>query len=346
VTPLRPRRGCPPLFASIVALLILALAGACSSTTPTSPSSPGPGAGATPTATPQPTPDPDPAPTPDPIQTPTPVPTPPFPDEILVGAGDIALCGSEGAATTARMLDALPGTVFTAGDNVQVAGAPEEYANCFDPTWGRHKARVRPSPGNHDYNTASGVAYYSYFGTAAGPSGNGYYSYDLGAWHILSLNSNVPAQAGSPQEQWLRQDLAANTRPCVLAYWHHPLFNSVSRTGDQRMLDIWRALYAFHATAVINGHYHIYERFAPQTPVGQVDAHGGIREFIVGTGGMTLMGTIGNVRPNSEVRNNTTWGVLRLTLRATGYDWQFLGQKGVPFSDAGSAPCAGIQQQD
>jgi acid phosphatase type 7 len=341
VTLFPPPRRCSPLFVLIAALLILALTGGCDSPTPTGPTS---SSGARPSATPEPTPDPDPAPTPDPIQTPTPAPTPPYPDEILVGAGDIGVCGSDGPARTGRLLDSQPGTVFTAGDNTQVAGTAEEFVNCFEPAWGRHKQRIRPAPGNHDYNTASGAAYYSYFGEAAGPSGTGYYSYDLGGWHILSLNSNVPAEAGSPQEQWVRQDLAANTRACVLAYWHHPVFSS--RSGSQRMLDIWRALYDHHATVVINGHYHMYERFAPQTPEGRVDLRAGIRQFIVGTGGMYLLGPPGNVHPNSEVRNNTTWGVLRLTLHTDGYEWQFVGEKGASFSDFGSAPCAGVQGQD
>jgi acid phosphatase type 7 len=256
---------------------------------------------------------------------------------VLVGAGDIANCNGNEAAT-ALLLDAIAGTVFTTGDNVYPIGAAAEYANCYEPTWGRHKARTRPSAGNHDYGIAGAPHYYNYFGASAGPAGLGYYSYELGDWHIVVLNSNIARGAGSVQEQWLRNDLAANTKPCTLAYWHHPLFNSgASHGNDPSQAALFKALYEHHADVIVNGHEHIYERFAPQNVNGQADPNGP-RVFIVGTGGVPFYG-IGTVQPNSEVRNNTTHGVIKFTLKANSYDWQFVPVAGRTFTDSGTASC-------
>ncbi|HEV8715238.1 MAG TPA: glycosyltransferase family 39 protein [Candidatus Binatia bacterium] len=264
-------------------------------------------------------------------------------DPVLVGAGDIAKCWFDwikwfgGAEETAALLDRIRGTVFTTGDNVYSNGTAAAFRNCYDPTWGRHKARTRPSLGNHDYNSSDAGPYYTYFGDNAGVPGRGYYSYNLGAWHIVSLNSNIAAEAGSEQERWLRADLTAHQTRCTLAYWHHPLFSS-GRGNDSHMRDIWRMLYEFRVDVVVNGHHHGYERFAPQNPDGEADDERGIREFVVGTGGARLHG-FRKVRANSEVRNSSTWGVLKLTLHATEYDWDFIPVAGGTFRDAGSAAC-------
>ena len=267
-----------------------------------------------------------------------------FPDEaqvepeVLVGAGDIARCGHPGAEETAQLLDQIEGTVFTAGDNAYEKGKKEEYLSCYEPSWGRHKERTRPSPGNHEYKTSGAQSYFEYFGENAGPAGRGYYSYDVGAWHIVSLNSNISARAGSAQVTWLREDLAAHPRTCTLAYWHHPVFSSGKHGNDGRMREVWRVLHEFGADVVVNGHDHIYERFAPQTPDGALDEASGIREFIVGTGGKSLY-RFGKVRGNSQVRDNSTFGILKLTLYETSYDWEFIPVVGKTFSDNGSDEC-------
>jgi len=258
-------------------------------------------------------------------------------DAILVGAGDIATCTAYADDSTARLLDDIPGIVFTAGDNAYPSGAPESYANCFNPTWGRHKARMRPAVGNHDYETADAAGYFDYFGAAAGEPGKGFYSYDYGAWHILVINSSIDVDTNSPQLQWLRADLAAHPALCTLAYFHYPLFSS-GTYAVPGMRATWNALYAGGADVVISGHDHIYERFAPQTPEGVADAAHGIREFIVGTGGRSHLPLAG-VAPNSEVRDNKTFGVLKLTLHASGYDWVFVPVTGGTFTDSGSGTC-------
>ncbi len=255
---------------------------------------------------------------------------------VLVGAGDIADCDAE---PTAALLDNIPGTVFTAGDNAYPNGSSSDYSNCYDPSWGRHKARTRPSPGNHDYQTSGATGYYKYFGAAAGPAGQGYYSYDLGAWHIVSLNSNVSMSAGSAQETWLRADLAASTKRCTIAYWHHPRFSSGSNHGSStQSAGVWQALYDAGAEIVISGHDHEYERFAPQTPSGAADPTGGIREFVVGTGGAGLY-SFATPLPNSEVRDDATFGVLKLTLSDGSYAWEFIPIAGDTFTDSGSGTC-------
>jgi acid phosphatase type 7 len=265
-------------------------------------------------------------------------------DPVLVGAGDIAACTLDGASQTAALLDGIDGTVFTAGDNAYGDGTTEQYRDCYDPTWGRHKARTRPSPGNHDYHSAGAAPYYAYFGDNAGPAGRGYYSYDLGAWHIIVLNSNsscttISCAAGSAQEQWLRADLGANSKACTLAYWHHPRFNSGASHGNNiAVAPFWDALYQYGAEIILNGHEHVYERFGPQTPNATPDATTGIRQFTVGTGGAGLYSFSSTIQPNSEVRNNTSMGVLKLTLRSGGYDWQFIPATGT-FTDSGSGTC-------
>lgn len=275
---------------------------------------------------------------------PIPTATSPAPGEtVLVGAGDIAECDLHFDEATADLLDAIPGTVFTTGDNAYGNGTPQEFQECYDPSWGRHKARTMPSPGNHDYGTDNAAGYFGYFGPAAGNPDNGYYSYDRGQWHIVALNSNcndidAGCDAGSPQEQWLRQDLAANPRMCTLAYFHHPLFSSGSHGGSASVLELWQALYDFGADVVLNGHDHNYERFAPQDPAGNADPESGIRQFVVGTGGTDLRNA-GPPVANSEVLDAETHGVLKLTLHSTSYDWEFVPVAGETFGDAGSDDC-------
>ena len=307
-----------------------------SATSEKTPASPAPSA---PAATPAPKPAAAPAPKPAPAPTPTP---PPAGGSVavLVGAGDIASSGS-GDEATAKLLDVIPGTVFTAGDNAYEDGTDSQFTNYYKPTWGRHKSRTRPAAGNHDYNSAGATGYYNYFGAAAGVAGKGYYSYNLGAWHIVVLNSNCSpvggCNAGSVQEQWLRADLAAHPTACTAAIWHHPLFSSGKHGNNSSVKPLFKALYDYHADVVLNGHDHTYERFAPQDSNGVATAQG-IREFVVGMGGRSHYDW-GTVRPNSEVRNNTAFGVIKLTLHSGSYDWKFIPEAGKAFTDSGSQAC-------
>jgi hypothetical protein len=262
-------------------------------------------------------------------------------DPVLVGAGDIATCYRTTDDATAALLDWIAGTVFTLGDNVYPDGTPEQFTRCYDTTWGRHKARTRPTVGNHEYQTPAAAGYFGYFGPLAADPASGYYSYDLGAWHVIAINSNCEAvggcEAGSAQEQWLRADLAAHPTTCTLAYWHHPRFASGGE-GSPAMGAIWEALYEHGADVVLSAHKHHYERFAPQTPAGEADPVNGIREFIVGTGGKSHH-WVTEPRANSEVVESGTFGVLKLTLHVSGYDWEFVPIAGATFTDAGSDLC-------
>ncbi|MEO8287413.1 MAG: S-layer homology domain-containing protein [Chloroflexota bacterium] len=270
-------------------------------------------------------------------------------DPVLVGAGDIATCSGTGDERTAALLDNIAGTVFTLGDNAYDNGTATEFANCYNPSWGRHKARTYPAAGNHEYFTTNAAPYYSYFGAAAGDPAKGYYSYEVGTgagtWHIIVLNSNctfVPCAAGSAQEQWLRHELAANMSKNVLAYWHHPRFSSGALHGnDTSVQPFWQALYEYGADLVLVGHAHGYERFAPQNNNGALDTTYGIREFVVGTGGKSHQGFATPVA-NSEVRADTYFGVLKVTLHPNSYDWQFVPEAGGTFNDHGTALTHGI----
>jgi len=263
-------------------------------------------------------------------------------DPVVLAAGDIASCSSEGDEATAALLAGRPGTVLALGDSAYETGSSSEYATCYGASWGAEKARTRPAVGNHEYLTDGARGYFAYFGAAAGDAAAGYYSFDLGTWHLIALNSNctiVSCAAGGPQETWLRADLAAHPAPCTLAYWHHPRFSSGTTHGsDPSVQPLWQALFDAGADVVLEGHEHNYERFGPLTPTGQPDPARGIRSFVVGTGGRNHY-QLGKPQPGSEVGNDTTWGVLALTLHPTGFDWQFVPEAGATFTDSGSAAC-------
>lgn len=257
-------------------------------------------------------------------------------DGVLVGAGDIADCGP-GATATALLLDQIDGVVFTAGDDAYPSGSAGDFRRCYEPTWGRHKARTRPAPGNHEYETAGAFPYFDYFGANAGTPGLGYYSFDVGEWLVLSLNSNVDAGPNSPEMAWLRQTLEERLAHCIAAIWHHPLASSGPNGNSPRMRGVWALLQEFGAEFVISGHDHLYERFAPLGPQGEPSSLG-IRSFIVGTGGAPLYQPQ-TLHRGSEVRASV-WGVLKLTLRPSSYEWTFVSVPGTgALVDQGSAPC-------
>lgn len=267
---------------------------------------------------------------------------------VLVGAGDIAGCSAlAGAEATARLILRIPGTVFAAGDLAYDKGTTEEFSKCYDTTWGKFKDRTRPVPGNHEYYSDRGSAYFNYWGKSAGPNGKGYYSFDLGTWHVVALNTNCDAPgvggcgAGSEQEKWLKADLAAHANSCVVAYGHHALYSSgilKKHAVHPELRDLWRDLYAAHASLVLAGHEHSYERFGPQDPDSHADLNG-IRELVVGTGGRSH-DPLGAPLPNSEIRNADTFGVLKLTLSPGKYEWEFVPVDAVDgFHDAGKGTC-------
>jgi acid phosphatase type 7 len=258
------------------------------------------------------------------------------PPATLVGAGDIAICGSPGAEQTARLLDGIAGTVFTAGDNTYPSGTATSFLECYEPTWGRHKARTRPAPGNHDYDVPGAAPYYDYFGDNAG-DGRGYYSYKLGAWLILSLNSNVPAQQGSQQYEWVKSELSSHGGKCALAYWHHPVITSGPNGDNPHMRAMWELMAQQKVDVVMSGHDHLFERFAPMSGDLSRAPAGGVRLFIVGTGGAKPYTSVSG-RAASEIRASV-WGVLKLTLRNDDYEWEFLSVPGANFHDAGSDRC-------
>jgi acid phosphatase type 7 len=263
--------------------------------------------------------------------------------KVIVAVGDIASCSGTADEVTARLVSAIEGsTVLTLGDEAYPEGTPEEFDECYKPTWGRFEDRTKPVPGNHEYHTAEAKGYFGYFGKAAGEPGKGYYSYDLGQWHIVALNSNceeVGCGASSPQVRWLKADLAKDAKSCTLAYFHYPLFSSGKyRPGIREVKPLWEALYAADADVVLNGHDHNYQRFGPQDPNGKADPQRGIREFVVGTGGRSHYPILDPIA-NSEDYNDETYGVLRLTPRPEGYEWRFIPVEGETFTDSGSARC-------
>ncbi len=274
----------------------------------------------------------------------------------LVAAGDIACAPSSLAnptncqqGATASLIQSLnPTAVAALGDEQYDRGTPAEFSGGYAPSWGAFQPLIRPVPGNHEYMTPGAAGYFGYFGAAAGNPSKGYYSYNLGSWHILALNSNcefVSCAAGSAQEHWVRADLAAHPAVCTLAYWHHPLFTSGQSAGNADNIGtrpLWQALAKGGADVVLSGHDHDYERFAPQDAAGRPNP-GGIREFVVGTGGKSLFNFgPGPVAANSETRDNTSFGVLQLTLDPTSYSWRYVPVPGSAYSDTGTAPCSPV----
>ncbi len=259
---------------------------------------------------------------------------------VVLAAGDIAYCTRTGDESTAALIDANPdATVLALGDLAYEDGSAQQFADCYGPSWGRHKARTRPVPGNHEYHQAGAAPYFAYFGTAAGESGKGYYTYTLGTWHVVALNSEISMSVSSPQVAWLKADLAANPAACTLAYWHRARWSSGYHGSSTSSNALVQALYDAGADVLLVGHDHDYERFAPQNPSSQLDATRGIRQFTVGTGGRLV--ALKTTAPNSEVRQATALGVLKLTLGDGNYSWQFLPVAGQTFTDSGSAACVG-----
>ncbi len=284
-------------------------------------------------------------------------------DPIIAAAGDIAcdpasssFNGGYGSSSSCRqkytsdLLLSGVDRVLTLGDNQYENGALTKFRSSYDKSWGRVKSITRPAIGNHEYYVSGASGYFDYFngtGVTTGPAGSrgkGYYSYDVGSWHVIALNSNCSRMgsggcaAGSAQEKWLRADLAANPRKCTLAYWHHPRYSSGSHGNNTAVNPLWKALYAAGADVVLSGHDHDYERFAPQNPYSGADAARGIRQFVVGVGGKGHY-QFSSVKPNSQVRNGKTFGVLKLTLRPASYDWRFVPEAGKTFTDSGSTAC-------
>ncbi len=266
----------------------------------------------------------------------------------IYAAGDIAKCdGSDvansGAAKTAALIAAAlvsdkNAAVLTLGDNTYPDGLPKEFSSCYGPTWGQFKDRTYPSPGNHDYNTPGATGYYEYFGDRAGPARRGYYSVDVGKWHLVSLNSNLNEKEAKAQLDWLMGDLGQHKATCTLAYWHHPLYSSGGHGNNKVMRAVWEILHAAGADLVLVGHDHDYERFAPQDAQGNRDDKRGIREFVVGTGGASLT-MVGWRKAHSEVSGNADFGVLKLILRDRSYDWQFMSVSGDTSGDHGTGQC-------
>ena len=301
-------------------------------------------------------------------------PTPAGPP-VLVGAGDIAACDARYQdEATAALLDRIDGTVIAVGDDAYPNGAPADFRPCYDQSWGRHKARTRPAAGNHEYITPGALGYFEYFGPISNPP-FGYYSYNLGSWHVIVLNSTpqvyachppeveegeaevtrlaewgpvqLPTLPTSPtagracagdavQQAWLVNDLTAHRRhQCTLVYFHHPRFSSGRHGNHYQMQRVWDILYEFRADVVVSGHDHLYERFAPQDPDGRLDPKRGIRQFTVGTGGAPLY-EFARIQPNSERRDNQAHGVIKLTLGDRSYGWEFVPVAGNTFTDSGT----------
>jgi 3',5'-cyclic AMP phosphodiesterase CpdA len=267
----------------------------------------------------------------------------------LVGAGDIAVCGSNTSDTrTAQLVENIlladtTAIAFTAGDNVYPDGSSSWFESCYEETWGAFKARTRPVPGNHDYyNNPNGEGYFAYFGANAGPAGRGWYRFDAGAWRVYALSSECirGSRCYIRQYRWLRADLVDNPHQCVLAIWHRPRFSSGEEHGSStRMAPVFKLLYDHGAEVVLSGHDHNYERFVPTDADGNIAPSSGLRQWVVGTGGTSLRPFDAPALPATATRDATAHGVLRLDLYAGGYDWQFLTTSNTPSTEAGSAAC-------
>jgi len=286
-------------------------------------------------------------------------------DPVIAAAGDIACDPSSSSfrngngstnschqkVTSDILVNTNLAAVLALGDNQYYCGSLTSFMMSYNLSWGRVKAITHPAIGNHEYLTSGGtgcdatntgaIGYFAYFGAAAGNFGQGYYSYDIGTWHLIALNTNCTPAGGcsatSPQGRWLQADLLAHKNKCTLAYWHIPLFSSGGRPASNSR-SLWSTLYNNNADLILEAHDHIYERFAPQTSTGVLDTARGIRSFVVGTGGANHT-SIETVFPNSEVRNSDTYGVLMLTLHPNSYEWNFVHEPGKTFNDSGSGVC-------
>jgi Calcineurin-like phosphoesterase len=266
---------------------------------------------------------------------------------VLLAAGDIAECDHEGDEATARIVTEYPeAAIATLGDNAYPDGSSEDFQECYDPTWGQFKDRTRPAAGNHDHETKDAQGYWDYFGDRGGPFDKYYYSYDLGSWHVVVLNSDCwrvdGCESDDPQAEWLRSDLERHESFCTLALWHRPPFSS-GRYGDSkdtgRVRPLWRILNDEGADVLLTGHEHSYERFAPMDADGKRDDARGVRLFVVGTGGGNLRRFENDPLATTEARQDHTWGVLKLDLKPRGYTWEFLPVEGSTFSDSGTGTC-------
>jgi acid phosphatase type 7 len=273
-------------------------------------------------------------------------------DPVIYAAGDIA-CEPGSATTSTKCRESRTADIIRNGGATRALALGDLQYNSaslsnlrasYDKTWGTFKSITSPVLGNHE---STGTGYFDYFNGSgasngpAGPRGKGYYSYNVGSWHVIALNSNcsrVACSSGSAQESWLRADLAANPRACTLAYWHHPRFSSGHDGDGTFMQPIWNDLYNFNADLVLVGHSHNYERFAPMNSSGKLDNIRGVREIVVGTGGAFFTG-LSSAKPNSQVRQNNTYGVLKLTLHPLSYDFKFVPEAGKTFTDSGSTSC-------
>ena len=269
-------------------------------------------------------------------------------DVVLVGAGDIAECPTEGDEATAAVLDAVvaehpDAVVFTTGDNAYQDGSYQEFLDCYDPSWGRHKERTRPAVGNHEFKQTKAEGYHRYWGDRGGPFDLYYYSYDVGSWHIVVLNSECHRVGctfdsdDGEQVEWLDGDLEASEAECTIAIWHHPRWSSGRYGNDPATATLWEVLSDHDAEIVLNGHEHLYERFEPMAADGTLDRARGIRQFTVGTGGGNLRG-FEDLAPNSAARGSEH-GVLKLALGEGTYQWEFLAVEGASLSDAGTGTC-------
>jgi acid phosphatase type 7 len=288
---------------------------------------------------------------------------------VLVGAGDIAFCGTSPDDSTGRLVadivtfyqkQEVPVVVFTAGDNAYPRGTSTNYKNCYDPAWGsgrKLKAITRPSPGNHEYQSKGAAGYYGYFGEAAGNGNKGFYNYSLAGWDIYALNSEIlqtdrsgPTRRAyrslaEEQSRWLKERLEGPTSDCSIAYWHHPRWNSGPYGNDPGLDPLWQQLYASGAEIVITGHEHLYERFKPLRPDSTVDEAHGITQFVVGTGGADLRRFKGTRNPGiSERRHDDKYGVLLLALEADRARWRFITPAGETV-DQGVVECHGRPEQ-
>jgi len=274
----------------------------------------------------------------------------PIPEAVLLAAGDIAACSKDGDSATAAILERYPeARVQTLGDNAYDKGTARQFG-CFDATWGVAYDRLQPALGGHDYMTEGAAGYFGYFAKRLAPfapTANqptmGWYAYDLGAWRIIVLNSICDriggCDAASPEVAWLRTELATTPARCSLAVIHNPRFSSGRKENEPRVQPLWEELQNAAVEMVLSGDNHTYERLSPMTPTGETDPSG-IRQFVVGTGGRSHYSFAeGAIHPNTEARDDQTFGVLKLTLRDGSYEWEFLPEAGKTFSDAGQADC-------